>query len=211
VKRKSCLVFLTVARVSSDISKEDILICADSGVLPLLQEGLIPHFIVGDMDSTEKGIFENLRSRGSKIEEYPKDKDLSDGELAVRKALELNPSSIVLFGGRSGRADHVLSSYQLLSLIPSTIPSWLCLDDDRIILLKGGNEIEVSTSRRIISILPANGVPLVTIRGLKWELDREEIPIGSTLGIHNENLGRPFKVMIECGDIYLIMTNDDIN
>ena len=157
------------------------------------------------MDSMPDDLLKKLESSGSVIERYPVDKDLTDGEIAVVRAISFRPSRIDLYGGTSGRPDHVLSSYQLLHLIPDDIHSSLHLDNDKVMLIREGEELKVTTRRRIISILPCGHGCTVTIKGLKWELDQEALEIGSTLGIHNENIGNPFYVRVESGDLYLIM------
>ena len=203
-----CAVFLTGAIPPRDLGEIDVTICADSGAIPLHERGVVPNYLVGDMDSIPEHILDEMERCGSIIERYPEDKDISDGEAGVRKAVSLDPRRIDIYGGRNGRSDHVLSSYHLLHLVPREIHTSLHLDDDKVILIRCGEELKVTTQRRIISVMPATPECIVSIKGLKWELEREQLKMGSTMGIHNENIGSSFTVRADSGEIYLIMIGD---
>jgi thiamine pyrophosphokinase len=203
-----CFVFLSGAKPPEKIQDDTVTICADSGILPLIEQGIFPDYLVGDMDSISGDMIELASSKGTEIRTYPMDKDLGDGEIALRLALSKEPDSIEIFGGKCGRSDHVISSIQLLSLIPPDIESSLHLDNDLILLIRGGEERDMRTDHRIISLLPVNTSCIVTIKGLKWEIDHEEISFGSTRCIHNENIDSEFVVSTDKGDIYLIMSDE---
>lgn len=202
---KRCIVVLSGSEPPSEFENDDITICADSGALSLYQRGVIPDHIVGDMDSISEDALKEMEASGSLIEVHPVEKDRTDGELAVQKAISSHPDAIDIYGKSSGRADHLLACYHLLHIIPPEISSSLHLGDDKVLLVREGNEIEVVTERSLISVLPSTKTSTVTIRGLKWELEREQLILGSTRGIHNENPGRPFLIRAVEGDIYVIL------
>ena len=205
-----CLILLPGAVFQGGpIGDDEVLICADSGALSLQKGSTVPDIIIGDMDSIPWHVLDRMAGKGAAIVGYPEDKDASDGELAVRLGLEFAPSRMDIYGGKEGRSDHVLSSFQLLYIVPRSVKCVFHLDDDDIILLREGEERDIRTPRPIVSLIPAMGPCRVTLKGLKWELDREVLLPGSTRGIHNENPGRPFRLTVHQGGVFIIMTEDE--
>ena len=207
-KEKRCVIFLSGAEPPFDIEDDDIIICADSGLLPLKDEGIYPHYLVGDMDSlSDEDVMSAVR-HGTVVKKYPFDKDLSDGKIAIELAISLEKDGIVIRGGKTGRIDHVISSIQMLSSIPSTMSSKLFIGRDEVLLIRDGEKKKVQTQKNIISLLPAWNDCVLSISGLKWDIKEERIEMGSTRFIHNENLGVPFDISSITGDIYLILTDE---
>lgn len=97
--------------------KPDFVIAADSGLAVAESYGkdFEADFILGDMDSLD-----DIK----RLDKYPKevvqtfirDKDFTDTELAVKKALEIDSDAfITLIGGGGGRIDHFFAIYELFS------------------------------------------------------------------------------------------------
>src|ERR1700674_3042306 len=100
----------------SAIADADMLIAADSGAETALRLGYIPAFIVGDFDSLDRQLAEQLRARGSRIVTVEVEKDEPDTELAVQLALEQGATEITLLGALGGeRFDHAIANVLLLA------------------------------------------------------------------------------------------------
>lgn len=82
---------------------------ADSGARHALEIGLMPSLWLGDFDSG-KGLLP-----GAPKETLPLDKDLTDGEALLERALREGAKEILLLGGVGGRLDHTLA-HLLLAL-----------------------------------------------------------------------------------------------
>ncbi len=81
------------------------------------QLGLAVDELVGDLDSIAPDRLAALRAAGVSIETWPRDKDASDTELAVRAALRHRPGRIVILGALGGlRPDHAMANVGLLGL-----------------------------------------------------------------------------------------------
>ncbi len=65
-----------------DIKPDDFVICADGGYNYAVKFNITPDCIIGDMDSVKTDI------SGKETMVYPREKDYTDGELAVRLAIE---------------------------------------------------------------------------------------------------------------------------
>lgn len=86
------------------------LLAADSGARHALALGLTPELWLGDFDSSPPWLQEALPSPK---EVLPREKELTDGEALVRKALELGAEEVLLLGGIGGRLDHTLAHLEL--------------------------------------------------------------------------------------------------
>ena len=94
----------------------DMLIAADSGAATALRLGHVPAYIVGDFDSLDKQLVEQLRARGSRIISAAVEKDETDTELAVQLAIEQGATEITLLGALGGeRFDHTIANVFLLA------------------------------------------------------------------------------------------------
>ena len=54
--------------------------------------GYQPDVVVGDLDSIAAPVLADLQRRGVPIEAYPRDKDATDGQLAIERAIKVQPS-----------------------------------------------------------------------------------------------------------------------
>ena len=94
---------------------DDYIICADGGTRHAVTLAVQPDLIIGDMDSLEKGQLEKLQKSGVSIELYPRDKNETDLELAINRAIELKPTQIIIIAALGGRLDQTLANITLLS------------------------------------------------------------------------------------------------
>ena len=85
---------------------DDYIICADGGTHHALALGLQPNLVIGDMDLLKEGQWQNLEKTGIPIELYPHDKNETDLELAIMRAIELEPKEILVIAaaGRTARS-----------------------------------------------------------------------------------------------------------
>ena len=204
----SVLILLGGASVPEDIDQFDHIICADSGYLSLSGRDTVPDHLVGDMDSISPEVLEQAKASGVTVTLFSPDKDLTDGEIAVRKALSMEPGRLVICGGRRGRLDHVLSGPHLLFLIPPYVQAELRIEMDLIYLLRRGEMMALGKQEGIVSILPARGDCVVSVKGMKWDLENERLEFGSTRGIHNEFRDVEAVIRSISGDLFVMVVHE---
>ena len=87
-------------------------VAADSGLDHAVAAGLAPDVLVGDLDSISAAGRMWAYEHAAQIEEHEPDKDLTDSELAIARALQVpDVSELVLLSGTAGtdeRLDHLL-------------------------------------------------------------------------------------------------------
>jgi thiamine pyrophosphokinase len=187
------------------IQKGDTIICADGGTRHARALDLRPDLIIGDMDSAEKEDFERLKEAGVAIELFPHDKNETDLELAIHRAIELNPTQLIIVGGLGGRLDHTLANLSLLTN-PRLSAFDVRLDDGIEEVLVCRDQVEVHGKRGdIVSLIPWGGVVSeVQTMNLKWPLHKETLHPDRTRGISNEMLGESASVSIGSGLLLVV-------
>src|SRR5256885_2108000 len=90
----------------SVIGAQDYVVAADGGAFALERWKLLPHLVVGDMDSLGDAGVERMARKGIAVAKFSAAKDESDLELAVAQAIEAGATEIVLLRApRGGRPD----------------------------------------------------------------------------------------------------------
>jgi len=185
-----------------------VLVAADGGGKTLHELGYQPHILLGDFDSLDHELIKVFKEKGSKIQEFPIEKDWTDLELAVQTVINLNVQEIIIFGGMGDRLDHTLGNLSLLyPLVTKGIKASLIGLKERVFLIGPHETVTLSPERdNFFSLLPLYpGVTGVTEYKAKYPLDDESIAFGSTRGIHNEFLSEPVTVSVKGGYAFLII------
>ena len=179
---------------------EDIVICADGGRNTLEALGITPDWYVGDNDSG--GHPDGLPSIL-----LPPEKDVSDMEMSVEKALALGCTELILTGCTGGRLDHGLANLGLLEQIHAQGASALLLDEANEVrfLTPGRYEIENAPFYHYIGLIPLDAkLSAVSLHGVKYPLHGADLYRGSTRSISNEILPDETAV-IEIGAGYALL------
>lgn len=186
--------------VQAMIRPGDRILAADGGSRHVLQMGILPAAVIGDLDSLAPADRETLRSSGVELIVYPRDKDATDLELALDHAVESGASQIVVVGGLGGRLDQTLGN---LALISSERYAGLDLrlDDglEEAFFIRSTATLHGRVGE-LVSLLPWGGAVVgVHTEGLRWPLDRETLFPERTRGISNEMIHTRATVAIEQG------------
>ncbi len=96
------------------LSQADVIVAADGGAQALVHIGVLPHVLLGDMDSLDEGLARKLEQAGVPVLRCAPEKDFTDGQLAVDWALDKGATDIALLGALGGRLDHLLGNVALL-------------------------------------------------------------------------------------------------
>ena len=167
--------------------EQPYVVAADGGAAAALAFGMTPDLVIGDLDSIDPGTLLVLNSAAVPIEPFPRDKDFSDGQLAVERALNVEPEMLLLLGFLGGaRLDHAIGNILLLAALPTG--SVLADERNECRLLRGGDELAWSPDPgEVVSLLPIGGDALgVSTEGLRWQLTGDTLSLGETRGLSNE-------------------------
>jgi len=187
------------------IQPGDRILAADGGSRHVLQLGLAPAAVIGDLDSLTSEEREHLRLSGTELVEYPRDKDATDLELALAYAIGAGCTAIVVVGALGGRLDQTLGNLALLSA-ERFAGIDLRLDDglEEVCLVRSRLTIHGQVGE-LVSLLPWGGpVAGVSTEGLRWPLNRETLFPEKTRGISNEMILPQATVAIEQGLLLVV-------
>ena len=190
------------------LREDDFILCADGGTRHALALGMKPNLVIGDMDSLEKDDWKRLEESGVTVELYPRDKNETDLELAINRAIELEPKEIVIIAALGGRTDQTLANIALLGdLRPfdqaqgtlSTLDIRLDDGEEEIFICRDQAEVH-GRSGDIVSLIPWQGaVSNISTKNLKWSLKDETLYPDKTRGISNEMTGDTASISIGSG------------
>jgi len=179
-------------------------VAADGGAATALAFGCLPDVVVGDLDSLAAPVLADLRLRGVPIETYPRDKDVTDGQLAIERALQVEPASLWLLGFLGGpRLDQALANVLFLARLNT--PTVLLDEQNEAALLLPGMDHAWSTEPgEVVSLVPLTAeVSGIVTQGLRWPLEAERLQFGDTRGISNEPVAAEARVSITDGKLLL--------
>ena len=179
------------SKIKKKASNYDLVIAADGAARHLQALSITPDIIIGDFDS-----FKSIPKEWKKVEliKYPKQKDVTDGELAINLAVEKGASEIDIIGLTGGYLDHTLANLELLKFIPKNIKVTSFSEDETVYRITGQRTIQAMAGDRL-SILNLVGTPKIKTTGLKYNLDNSVLK-SPTHGISNEAKGNKINVSI---------------
>lgn len=191
------------------IGANDYLVAADGGALALERWKVLPHLIVGDMDSLGDAGVERFAKQGIPVAKFPAAKDESDLELAVAQAIAAGASEIVLLGALGGeRLDHETANLLLLA-----DPGYDGVRIEarrgslRVRAVRGEGSLSVGPLEAIVTLLPINGdAEGVTTEGLRYPLRGETLRFGRARGLSNEVDSLPATVTVRKGSLLVFET-----
>ena len=176
----------------------DILIGVDGGTMHILKLRLKPDLIIGDMDSLKK------IPAGVKVIKYPKDKDLTDTELALNYCEKKKIKEVIVVGFLGRRLDHMISN--LMVMAKSKL---------KIKVIEGNQEPQIvrdtititGEKGDLVSLVPLLGdCQKVTTKGLKWGLRGETLQVGKGRGVSNVMMGKSARVSLTKGCLLVVKT-----
>lgn len=184
----------------------DLVVAADGGALHLMRWGVAPAVVVGDMDSLDEATLAGLAARGARIERHPADKDESDLELALARAVELGARRITVLGAFGGRIDYTIANSLLLA-----DGRWAGVDLRAVLgattvrPLRGPSELRIEAGRgAVVSLLPLGRAAGITTEGLRFPLADGALREGASRGVSNEVIAVPARVRLRDGVLLVV-------
>lgn len=191
-----------------------LVIAADSGLDAARAVGLEPDMLVGDLDSVSEAGLAWARERGVLIETHPSDKDHTDTDLALHRAVGLGGRHITVLATDGGaapghRLDHLLGTIAALGS-----PSLAACDS--VTAYVGGTALHVVHPGHSVavalepgatfSLLAAHGpCEGVSVEGARWPLDHASLHASSTRGISNQAADATVVVSVAHGIVTVVV------
>ena len=186
----------------------DLIIAADGGSRHASTLGLQVDLIVGDLDSIEDAQRESLRAQGTQFEHFKAEKDETDLELALLRAVEQGAAEIAVVGIVGDRLDMVLANIHLLTLEAlSPIRAELWLGRQTAWLIRPPGEEFEGAPGDTLSLIPLKGDAIgVTTNGLAYPLRGKTLFFGPARGVSNVMEREVCRVDLEAGILLAVHT-----
>ncbi len=196
------------------LDADDVICCADGGVVHALAMGLKPQVLIGDHDSIAPEFLAQLQSADTEIITHPKNKDKTDLHLAIDWAAAQGASEVMLVTALGGRLDHLLANVLLMTrsdyaYIHLTLVEihqgqvqWACV-------LHAHDAFELHGALGDgLSLIPLSStVESVCLKGTQWPLKNHTLTLGDTTGISNVFAKAKIKIEIGEGELLVIHTS----
>ena len=196
-----CVIFCAggFGGLTEPLREGDFVIAADGGVKHVESLGIRPDIILGDFDSL------GYAPEGAEV--YPVEKDDTDAMLAARRGLEQGCREFLFYGSLDGpRLDHTVANLQMLRFLADCGATGRLLGlRQQVTLLRKGKLTLPARETGDISIFAFGGEARgVTIRGLKYELEKGELTPSFPLGVSNSFVGKSVEISVDHGDVLII-------
>lgn len=178
-------------------SDSDLVIAADGGLKTAGKYGLTPDYLIGDFDSAGEGALKHLNPK-TKLIRLSKEKNETDGMVAVDTALRQGALHIVMLGALGKRTDHAFANLMLLKY------AWdkgarLLLEDEYCEVALATGKTKISGEKgQTVSVLPFGGNATVSSDdSLHYPMDRLFMSPADPVGISNIMKGSSAMLDIE--------------
>ncbi len=197
-------------------SDADCVIAADAGVNVLYRVGIVPHAYCGDADSASPEAIEWARNAGARLDAHPIEKDDTDLGLALSLARDWAEERgtalrVCVTCASGGRPDHALGVWGVLARYAKACPR-LVEDGFECRVLSPAGEAswdlheEAGTTVSAIALAPHT---VASERGMRWELEGEELGLLDDRGVSNRMTGDRAHVECESGVLAVFVLREN--
>ena len=182
------------ALLEQEVAKSTLIIAADGGANILLDVGIMPTVVVGDLDSfntPEKYPFEIIRDA---------DQETNDLEKALGYALEQGAGECVVLGALGLRMDHALKNLSALQKFDDQFTHLMYRDDRQSVFVLPRVYEGTYDTGTVISLFPISGkVEGIVTKGLAYPLNNEVLENGIRDGSSNHTIEEHIRITYSSG------------
>lgn len=191
----------------NEIAKHDTFFCVDGGANFLWKHKIIPNYLIGDLDSINKEALKYFSKKNVTIEKHPPNKDSTDTEIALKKAIKLGAKKITFLGCTGGkRTDHLIGAFGLLlKCLNLQIESSFKDKYQTIFLINKSLDINSYPGTKFSIQAYNETVKGLTITGAKYPLKNYTLEIGDALTIANEFKNKTVNLSLYSGTALIFL------
>lgn len=190
----------------ADLAGGAPVIAADSGIDRALDLGLTVTVAVGDFDSVTPAGLAAVEAAGAQVERHPAEKDHTDLDLALRRAVELGARRVVVVGGHGGRADHHLANVLLLTAERfAGMQIEARFGAARLHVVRAALELTGDIGDIVTLLAVPVAAEGVTTTGLRYPLHDATLEPASSRGVSNELSAPAATVRVRRGTLLVVL------
>lgn len=201
-----------------ELLKDRIIYCADGGTNFAYKQGIVPHAIVGDLDSINPEVLEYYRKKDVKIYDYSSNKDYTDFGIALlhicgyenvgmndrfqKEEIDFYQNKDVLvFGATGGRMDMSIGNAKLLA--KNTNMKYISHQNELMYYVNKEDVINGKAGKRF-SLIPLSDLKELTLEGFVYSLKDKDISRDMSL-VSNIIKDDSAKISAKSGDMLIII------
>lgn len=177
------------------------IICADGGANSAVKLGLVPDFIIGDLDSIKPEVLK-FYSDKSTIIKIKRQND-TDVEKCLKFAIRRGFSEALLLGVTGDRLDHTICNLGIVLKFYNQIKCSIVAENSYLIPTDETLALK-SISGETISIYAFDKKTKITSEGLKYPLRNSTLAFGEKESTSNVALSNSVKIVVKGGIIFII-------
>lgn len=187
----------------------DYVIASDGGTRHLASLNMTPDLIMGDFDSVDPALLDDYVRQGVKIERFPTDKDKTDTQIAVDRAIAMGAKQVVMLGALGTRFDHSYANVLLLVRLAKHGIAAIVLNDHNAIFISDSMIHLKAPPGTIVSLLPigSDAVIHATV-GLQYGLCDALLPLHYPMGVSNVMTLPEARITISSGYVMAVLAQD---
>ncbi len=211
-------IIISGGNINKEFIKNEILkgsykniIAVDKGLEMLDKCKIRPNYIIGDFDSLNENILQKyINDNSIKIIKLNPEKDFTDTHMAIKLAIELKSTEIIILGAIGSRIDHTISNINTLKeALDNNIICKIENSKNEIQLINKKTQIEKDDNYKYISLIPlTTKVTGITLKGFKYLLSNANLEIGQSIGVSNEQIEEKADIDLKEGILILIKSKD---
>lgn len=204
---KKCLIIANGKPPAKSVVKHLIkmgystIICADGGANSAKKIGVVPNFIVGDLDSISESTLKYFRGK-SKIVKYKRQND-TDVEKSLKFAISKKNDEVILLGVTGDRLDHTICNLGIILKFFDKIKISLVSEKSFLIPINTTTNFK-SKIGETISLYAFDNKTKISSIGLKYKLDNTALPFGVKESTSNAAIQNNIKIKVTGGIVFVI-------
>lgn len=187
----------------TDWEETEYIIACDKGYLYAKEQGIPVNIVLGDFDSYEGKIEENIEQKS-----YPKEKDDTDTMLALKLAVSEGYDKIKICCALGGRLDHLYGNIQAAVWAASRGAMIMMGNEQEELLIMGAGSVTLPRKEGYALSLfsPAGEQTILSVSGVKYPLERGTLSSSFPLGVSNEWAEEQADITVEQGILLVIQS-----
>ena len=192
--------------------KIDTIIAVDAGLEFVYRNQLQVQCIVGDFDSVQEKVINYYRRQGDiEIDAHQPEKDATDTQIAVEKAIDMGGRNIWILGATGRRLDHFLGNVNCLALAQKAgVCAYIVDEYNCMRMIESGTILQKKEQfGKYVSFLPFGGIVTgVNLEGFKYPLVDHTLICEDGIGISNEIAEEYARITFSSGRVLMVQSRD---
>jgi thiamine pyrophosphokinase len=177
------------------------IICADGGANSARNLGIIPDFIIGDLDSISSSTLKYFKNKSAIIQ--IKRQNDTDVEKCLKFAIKKKFDEVVLLGVTGDRLDHTICNLGIVIKFFGKINIYLSAESSFLTSINQTTEFN-SKVGETISIYAFDDKTKISSTGLKYKLNNAALPFGVRESTSNVSISEKIILKVKNGIVFVI-------